>query len=97
MLSLSLGVAAPARSCAEEPCGAGTCQETEGHVICLCPPGSTGERCDIGKTLKRWGMQTGEGGAAGRRNEQGQQGSGSSDWEEEVCGSKPQAKHGTSF
>ncbi|XP_017737536.1 PREDICTED: aggrecan core protein isoform X3 [Rhinopithecus bieti] len=40
-------VAAPARSCAEEPCGAGTCKETEGHVICLCPPGYTGERCNI--------------------------------------------------
>ncbi|XP_008068800.1 aggrecan core protein [Carlito syrichta] len=40
-------VAAPARSCAEEPCGAGTCQETEGHVICLCPPGYTGEHCNI--------------------------------------------------
>ncbi|KAL4836681.1 hypothetical protein H8958_003888 [Nasalis larvatus] len=40
-------VAAPARSCAEEPCGAGTCKETEGHVICLCPPGYTGEHCNI--------------------------------------------------
>ncbi|XP_062947073.1 aggrecan core protein isoform X3 [Cynocephalus volans] len=40
-------IAAPARSCAEEPCGAGTCQETEGHVICLCPPGHTGEHCNI--------------------------------------------------
>ncbi|PNJ62036.1 ACAN isoform 6 [Pongo abelii] len=39
--------AAPARSCAEEPCGAGTCKETEGHVICLCPPGYTGEHCNI--------------------------------------------------
>ncbi|ELK18255.1 Aggrecan core protein [Pteropus alecto] len=39
--------AAPARSCAEEPCGAGTCQEIEGHVICLCPPGYPGEHCDI--------------------------------------------------
>ncbi|XP_058522604.1 aggrecan core protein isoform X1 [Ochotona princeps] len=39
--------AAPARSCAEEPCGAGTCQETEGHVTCLCPPGRVGEHCDI--------------------------------------------------
>ncbi|KAF6273045.1 aggrecan [Rhinolophus ferrumequinum] len=43
--------AAPARSCAEEPCGAGTCQETEGHVICLCPPGYTGEQCDIDQEL----------------------------------------------
>ncbi|XP_045251899.2 aggrecan core protein isoform X1 [Macaca fascicularis] len=40
-------VAAPTRSCAEEPCGAGTCKETEGHVICLCPPGYTGEHCNI--------------------------------------------------
>ncbi|XP_030670838.1 aggrecan core protein isoform X1 [Nomascus leucogenys] len=39
--------AAPARSCAEEPCGAGTCKETEGHVICLCPPGYTGKHCNI--------------------------------------------------
>nr|XP_055133262.1 aggrecan core protein [Symphalangus syndactylus] len=39
--------AAPARSCAEEPCGAGTCKETEGHIICLCPPGYTGEHCNI--------------------------------------------------
>nr|XP_051695802.1 aggrecan core protein isoform X42 [Oryctolagus cuniculus] len=38
--------AAP-RSCAEEPCGPGTCQETEGRVTCLCPPGHTGEYCDI--------------------------------------------------
>ncbi|MBZ3880067.1 Aggrecan core protein, partial [Sciurus carolinensis] len=43
----SLGVEAPARSCAEEPCGVGTCQETEGRIICLCPPGHTGEHCDI--------------------------------------------------
>uniref|UniRef100_I3NEB2 Aggrecan core protein n=1 Tax=Ictidomys tridecemlineatus TaxID=43179 RepID=I3NEB2_ICTTR len=40
-------VSAPARSCAEEPCGVGTCQETEGRVICFCPPGHTGEHCDI--------------------------------------------------
>ncbi|KAM7048241.1 aggrecan core protein isoform 1-T1 [Molossus nigricans] len=39
--------AASPRSCAENPCGPGTCQETEGHVICLCPPGHTGEQCDI--------------------------------------------------
>ncbi|XP_062060889.1 aggrecan core protein isoform X2 [Lepus europaeus] len=42
----SADTAAP-RSCAEEPCGPGTCQETEGHVTCLCPPGHTGEYCDI--------------------------------------------------
>uniref|UniRef100_A0A5F9DT19 Aggrecan n=1 Tax=Oryctolagus cuniculus TaxID=9986 RepID=A0A5F9DT19_RABIT len=42
--------AAP-RSCAEEPCGPGTCQETEGRVTCLCPPGHTGEYCDIGCCL----------------------------------------------
>lgn len=59
MLSLSLGVAAPAWSCAEEPCGAGTCQETEGHVICLCPPRYTGEHCYMGKTLMGQGIQTG--------------------------------------
>ncbi|XP_044516074.1 aggrecan core protein [Gracilinanus agilis] len=35
------------KSCAEEPCGAGTCQEREGSVICLCPPGYMGNRCDI--------------------------------------------------
>ncbi|XP_042637618.1 aggrecan core protein [Orycteropus afer afer] len=37
----------PARSCAEELCGAGTCQETEGRITCLCPPGYTGKHCDI--------------------------------------------------
>ncbi|KAL2791062.1 aggrecan core protein isoform 2 precursor [Daubentonia madagascariensis] len=40
-------VAAPARSCAKELCGAGTCQEKEGHVTCLCPPGYTGKHCNI--------------------------------------------------
>ncbi|XP_054433553.1 aggrecan core protein isoform X2 [Pteronotus mesoamericanus] len=42
---------APARSCAEDPCGAGTCQETAGHVTCLCPPGHTGKHCDIDQEL----------------------------------------------
>ncbi|XP_023368331.1 aggrecan core protein [Otolemur garnettii] len=40
-------VAAPARSCDKELCGAGTCQEKEGYVTCLCPPGYTGKHCDI--------------------------------------------------
>lgn len=64
MLSLSLRVAAPARSCDKEPCGAGTCQETEGHVVCLCPPGYTGKHSDIGKTLIGVGDADGEGGAS---------------------------------
>lgn len=84
-LSLSLGVAAPARSCAEDPCGPGTCQETAGHVTCLCPPGHTGEHCDIGKPL------IGEGGDSFTprrifRQEEATEvprGSGLSDWEGE--------------
>ncbi|XP_055969814.1 aggrecan core protein isoform X1 [Sorex fumeus] len=35
------------RSCAEARCGAGTCQETEDGVVCLCPAGHAGEHCDI--------------------------------------------------
>ncbi|XP_031811432.1 aggrecan core protein [Sarcophilus harrisii] len=35
------------KSCAEEPCGVGTCQEREGRVICLCSPGYMGNHCDI--------------------------------------------------
>ncbi|XP_016283816.2 aggrecan core protein isoform X2 [Monodelphis domestica] len=39
------------KSCAEEPWGAGTCQEREGSVICLCPPGYMGNRCDIDQEI----------------------------------------------
>lgn len=51
MLSLSPGVAASARSCAEKPCSAGTGQETKGQVMCLCPPGHTGKLRDMGENL----------------------------------------------
>nr|XP_033777021.1 aggrecan core protein isoform X2 [Geotrypetes seraphini] len=34
-------------SCAEKPCGAGTCVESDGRITCLCPPGYTGHRCHI--------------------------------------------------
>ncbi|XP_036211712.1 aggrecan core protein [Myotis myotis] len=39
--------AKPARAKKNDPYGPGTCQETEGHVLCLCPPGHTGEHCDV--------------------------------------------------
>lgn len=62
MLSLSPGVAALPGSCAEEPCGVGTCQETEGHLICLCPPGHSGTHCSIGQTHVGCGEAGREGG-----------------------------------
>ncbi|CAM5087514.1 unnamed protein product [Natator depressus] len=35
------------KTCDEKPCGAGTCQERDGNITCLCPPGYMGDRCDI--------------------------------------------------
>ncbi|XP_014377588.1 aggrecan core protein [Alligator sinensis] len=35
------------KTCDENPCGAGTCQERDGGITCLCPPGYMGDRCDI--------------------------------------------------
>ncbi|XP_019359610.1 PREDICTED: aggrecan core protein isoform X2 [Gavialis gangeticus] len=35
------------KTCDENPCGAGTCQERDGGIACLCPPGYMGDRCDI--------------------------------------------------
>ncbi|XP_062819096.1 aggrecan core protein isoform X1 [Anolis carolinensis] len=35
------------KTCEEKPCGVGTCQEQEGIITCLCPPGYMGEHCDI--------------------------------------------------
>ncbi|MEE6503726.1 hypothetical protein FKM82_004918 [Ascaphus truei] len=34
-------------SCANLPCGSGTCVEKEGRITCLCPPGFGGDHCDI--------------------------------------------------
>ncbi|XP_029430937.1 aggrecan core protein isoform X2 [Rhinatrema bivittatum] len=41
----------PEESCSGSPCGAGTCVEKDRRVTCLCPPGYTGERCDIDMEL----------------------------------------------
>ncbi|XP_062998792.1 aggrecan core protein [Elgaria multicarinata webbii] len=35
------------KTCEEKPCGAGTCQEQDGRITCLCPSGYTGDHCDI--------------------------------------------------
>ncbi|XP_061451447.1 aggrecan core protein isoform X2 [Rhineura floridana] len=35
------------KTCEEKPCGVGTCQEQDGSITCLCPPGYMGDRCDI--------------------------------------------------
>nr|XP_008163646.1 aggrecan core protein isoform X1 [Chrysemys picta bellii] len=35
------------KTCDEKPCGAGTCQERDGNITCLCPPGYMGDHCDI--------------------------------------------------
>ncbi|XP_060115998.1 aggrecan core protein [Heteronotia binoei] len=35
------------KTCEERPCGAGTCQEQDGHITCLCPSGYMGDHCDI--------------------------------------------------
>ncbi|XP_063170294.1 aggrecan core protein [Candoia aspera] len=35
------------KTCEEKLCGTGTCQEQEGNITCLCPPGYMGEYCDI--------------------------------------------------
>ncbi|XP_033023253.1 aggrecan core protein isoform X3 [Lacerta agilis] len=35
------------KTCEEKPCGAGTCQEQDGSITCVCPPGYMGDRCDI--------------------------------------------------
>ncbi|KAE8618231.1 hypothetical protein XENTR_v10009322 [Xenopus tropicalis] len=34
-------------SCADQPCGAGTCTEKEGRIYCACLPGYGGELCNI--------------------------------------------------
>ncbi|XP_075753176.1 aggrecan core protein isoform X2 [Pelodiscus sinensis] len=34
-------------TCDEKPCGAGTCQEIDGNITCLCPPGYMGDHCAI--------------------------------------------------
>ncbi|XP_041444162.1 aggrecan core protein-like isoform X2 [Xenopus laevis] len=34
-------------SCADEPCGAGTCTEKEGRIYCACPVGFGGGLCNI--------------------------------------------------
>uniref|UniRef100_A0A803TFF7 Aggrecan core protein n=1 Tax=Anolis carolinensis TaxID=28377 RepID=A0A803TFF7_ANOCA len=39
--------AVTSKTCEEKPCGVGTCQEQEGIITCLCPPGYMGEHCDI--------------------------------------------------
>ncbi|XP_041608817.1 aggrecan core protein isoform X1 [Vulpes lagopus] len=38
-------IPAPTRSFAKEPCG--TCQQMKGHIIGLCPPGHTGQHCNV--------------------------------------------------
>ncbi|XP_039349352.1 aggrecan core protein [Mauremys reevesii] len=35
------------KTCDEKPCGAGTCQERDGNITCVCPPGYMGDHCDI--------------------------------------------------
>ncbi|OCT89746.1 aggrecan core protein isoform X2 [Xenopus laevis] len=34
-------------SCADQPCGAGTCTEKEGRIYCACPAGFGGDLCNI--------------------------------------------------
>uniref|UniRef100_A0ACB8E6C3 Uncharacterized protein n=1 Tax=Sphaerodactylus townsendi TaxID=933632 RepID=A0ACB8E6C3_9SAUR len=35
------------KTCEEKLCGVGTCQEQDSRITCLCPPGYTGDHCDI--------------------------------------------------
>uniref|UniRef100_A0A8C4W2H3 Aggrecan core protein n=1 Tax=Gopherus evgoodei TaxID=1825980 RepID=A0A8C4W2H3_9SAUR len=35
------------KTCDEKPCGAGTCQERDGNITCVCLPGYMGDHCDI--------------------------------------------------
>ncbi|KAM6425923.1 aggrecan core protein isoform 1-T1 [Liasis olivaceus] len=35
------------KTCKEKVCGTGTCQEQEGNITCLCPPGYMGDYCEI--------------------------------------------------